>query len=419
MHWNQLLGAICTNIAKSLNIKIRQEYDETNIYKSLQFIVTSATKMNKKIILIFDEIEFISFNTAMDPHWKTEYIDFWQTLWALQSRNRNLSFIICGVNPSVIETDTVNGIQNPLFGIVQSEYMQGLNCEETKIMIKYLGKRMGLRFDYDAIDLLFQQYNGHPMLTRLACSQINNLLSNQRPITIELKMLNDYLDAINTELKYYFKHVVSEILQFYPDEYQLFEYLASGQIADFIEYSKISDFVNHLYSYGLVENDNNNRPQIKLPVAGEYVAMALAKKEGRKIAYKIIDNDKRETWVKLRCQSIINDIRQFELIINKDNKPKVFGENSFSEADKFYQIEAVKTPKDFDNFINICNRCFVESIEHYGNSQGYNNYLWTIIKSNYPNLFEALHRIKVYRNYYDHLVLNKTVSNCKCYYGNA
>lgn len=410
MHWNELLGAVCKNISKSLSIRINQNYDETSIYKSLQYVVTEAAKLNKKIILLFDEIEFISFNAPLDPHWKTEYIDFWQTLWALQSRNRNLSFVISGVNPSIIEIDTVNGIQNPLFGIVQSEYLQGLSEADTRIMIKYLGKRMGLKFNYESISFLFQQYNGHPMLTRLACSQISKLLSEERPVNITDKKIQSIIPEINSELKYYFKHVVSEIQQFYPDEYELFEIIACGHTADFLEFSQISEFVAHLYSYGLVANDDNNRPYIQLPVAGDYVAMCLAKKEGRKTKYKLIDSSKRESWVALRCQSIIRDIRQLEIMISKSNLPKLFGENSFPEADRFYQSKDVKSPSDFDTFINTCNRCFVESMENYGISKGNKNYFWDIIKKTYPDLFNTLHRIKVYRNYSDHLVLNKTVS---------
>ena len=57
---------------------------------------------------------------------------------------------------------------------------------------------------------------------------------------------------IDVEFAYYFKHVVSELQKFYPEEYEMFELLASGQTADFIELSAITEYTKHLYSYGLL-----------------------------------------------------------------------------------------------------------------------------------------------------------------------
>ena len=76
-------------------------------------------------------------------HWQTEFVSFWQTIWSVQSIHRNLVFIISGVNPTVTEVDTIKSIQNPLFGIVQAEYLQGLSADEARTMIRTIGKRMG------------------------------------------------------------------------------------------------------------------------------------------------------------------------------------------------------------------------------------------------------------------------------------
>ena len=218
-HWNELLGEICDNIAKRLKIRINRNYDEKNIIKSFRYVMKEASIRNKKVVIIFDEIEYISFKSPLDPHWKTEYIEFWQTMWSVQSLHRNLVFIISGVNASVTEVDMINGVQNPLFGIVQSEYLQGLSSEETHVMVRTLGKRMGLKFSYDTIEFLFNQYNGHPMLTRLACSYIGRQFSDDlRPVDIVLDIVQKMQEDIDIDLAYYFKHIVSEIQQFYPDE---------------------------------------------------------------------------------------------------------------------------------------------------------------------------------------------------------
>ena len=411
LHWNELLGEICDNIAKRLNIHIRKEYDERSIIKSFRYVVKTASDQNKKIVIMFDEIEYISFKSPLDPHWHTEFIDFWQTIWSVQSIHRNLVFILSGVNPSVIEVDTINNIQNPLFSIVQSEYLQGLEEEDARMMIHTLGKRMGLKFEHDTIKTLYEQYNGHPMLLRLACSYINRQYDGQnRPITITQEAVRNIQDGIDSDLAYYFKHIVSEIQQFYPEEYEMLEMLASGQVTDFIELSSIAEYTKHLYHYGLVAKDAYGKPYVKMPVAGRYVAMELAKKEKRTSLYRIIDSSQRAEWVNQRVQSIIRDIRQLETAIRSTKKAKLFGENSFPEAEKFAAITPVKSETDFMNFFNVCNRCFVESIENYGKSIGKSSYFWNEIRADYPVLHAVLHRIKVYRHSQDHLALNPTVA---------
>lgn len=411
LHWNELLGEICDNIAKRLNIRIRKIYDTQNIIKSFRYVMKEASDRNKKIVIMFDEIEYISFKAPMDEHWKTEFIDFWQTIWSVQSIHRNLVFILSGVNPSVTEIDMINGIQNPLFGIVQSEYLQGLSAEDARSMIRTLGKRMGLNFEHNAVTTLFNQYCGHPMLLRLACSYINRQYSiERRPLTITNQKIIEIQEDIDVELAYYFKHIVSEIQQFYPEEYEMFELLASGQTSDFIELATVAEFTKHLYSYGLIAKDENNKPFVNMPVAGRYVAMELARREKRTSLYKLIDTDKRSEWVKQRVQALIRDIRQLEMAIHSENKTKLFGENSFPEAEKFAAVTPVSTEEQFQYFFNVCYKCFVESIENYGKSIGKTNYFWNDIKNAYPNLFEVFHRIRVYRHSGDHLKLNPNVA---------
>ena len=138
--------------------------------------------------------------------------------------------------------------------------------------------------------------------------------------------------------------------------------------------------------------------------------MELAKKENRTSLYKVVEVNDRREWVTQRMRSIVRDIRQLEAAIRGANKDKLFGENSFPEAEKFAGITPISTDSEFETFFNVCNRCFVESIENYGKSIGKSNYFWNEIKTSYPTLHAVLHRIKVYRHSKDHLVLNQTVA---------
>ena len=410
LHWTQLLFEIYSNICERINIEVKQGLDVTTLSRNFTNAIRDAAKKNIRIILFFDEIEFISFTCPIDEHWKIEFVDFWQTIWSVQSARAqsNLSCIISGVNASVSEGEVrINGtkVQNPLMVILQSEYLTGLTVDDNNNMIRRLGKRMGLNFDHEATRFIFDQYGGHPMLTRLACSQIHmHFTDEDRPIQISKKQIEQLLPNINAELVYYFRDVISELQEFYPDEYEMFEMIASGQIVDFMEFSHYSDFTKHLYAYGLLEKGNNGLPSIKLPVAADYVAWELAKKEQRKSPYKLITSQNRAKWVKIRITKIIQDIRQLEIVIDQAGLPRVYGKQSIPEADKLSDIPVADTGPNYTSFINTMHKCLVESIENYGYySKKKSDYFWTDIQKAYPELFDALYRIKVYRNEQDHL----------------
>lgn len=347
-----------------------------------------------------------------DIHWHKEFVPFWQTLWAVQSQVRRLSNIIVGVNPKVVEMDTVDGVQNPMFGIIQPKYLKGFEIDELKGMLKFFGKRMGMTFDPDAQSYLLHRYGGHPLLIRMACSEVHKSLERSganRPITITTNALKTGEEQRDEELLFYCRHVVSELQRFYSDEYEMLEMLASGQTADVRDLSDEPEYTRHLRDYGLLSFDDFRRPTFEIPVVGEYVGRELARREKRQLVRKLAPESTRTEWVTRRAQTISRELRTLAKEIDKAALPKLFGDGDFPEAERFSNIKPATDVDSFVVFINICNRCFVESIERFGKKTGNSNYFWSTIKSTYPDLWQALQRIKVYRNNDLHLELNSTV----------
>jgi len=410
LRWFQLFEVICKEISKRFALPAPRSCDDISASKEFLRLVGGITR---PMLLVFDEIEYISPIALEDKHWRGDFIAFWQTFWACQSRHRTISAMIAGVNPSVVEIDSIDGIQNPLFGIVSYQYLTGLSNEETRSMIRTLGKRMGLKFDYTAVDYIHERYGGHPLLIRMACSTVGHMISEQgvnRPIDINSKMLEEDEQQRDSELMFYCRHVVSELRQFYPDEYEMLELLACGQIHDFIELSGYPEFTKHLSSYGLLGKDQYQRPVIKIPVVGRYVGLELARKEGRKTLFRVTPKKDRSSWLQKRKNSIVADLRLLECAVTKVVSPQIFGINSFPRADDFSKVNVVDTENDFKVFIDVCNKCFVESIENFGKSIGHPHYFWEKIKTAYPGLWHALHRIKIYRHEGAHLMLSKSAS---------
>ena len=411
LRWHELLRGIANDIAKGINTRFKVPADIRRFADKFTELL-GRIPSDRRVSIIFDEIEYISPFAIDDKHWEREYVPFWQTIWSAQSRQRHLSVIIAGVNPSVVEIDKIGGIQNPLFGIVSYKYLRGLGIDETRRMLKVLGRRMGLRFSEDAIHYVYSRYGGHPLLTRLACSLFHQRLvaeRQDRPVDVEPATLKCDETARDAELTFYCRHVVSEFRDFYPDEYEMFELLATGRVHDFVELSAHPEYVRHLQEYGLLGVEVNGLPKVSIPVVGRYVALEEARRMGRQSLIYIVPPQNRTVWLKRRTIAIIMDMGEIQRLATLNSRPSLFGPNSFPESHRFAQVSVASDENGFESFINCCNRCFVESIESFGAHINKPKYFWKEVASAFPALFDALHRIKVYRHNRMHIRLKPDV----------
>lgn len=411
LHWHELLEKVGDDIAGDLDTKFKAPPDTRRFAEKFTSLIGRVQESNR-VTLIFDEIEYISPFAVDDKHWCSEYVPFWQTIWAAQSLRRRVSVVIAGVNPSIVEIDRIEGVQNPLFGIVPYKYLRGLGLDETRRMLRVLGRRMGLNFPESAVEYIFQRYGGHPLLTRLACSFVHQRLaaaSTPRPVDVDIQLLRRDEAARDSELTFYCRHVVSELREFYPSEYEMLEMLSAGRTAEFLELSVFPEYVMHLKEYGLLGMDANQLPQVALPVVGRYVAQEEARVAGRRTVLRLVPPAERESWLALRTKATIDDFGEVQRLARILELPALFGPNSFPESHKFASLSVVATESEFESFINCCNRCFVESIEAFGAHQKKPKYFWEEVKNTYPALHQALQRIKVYRHNRMHLRLQPSV----------
>jgi hypothetical protein len=412
--WFELLEDIAEYISKKIENIPRFDFTERKASKSFVEVVRLAKDSGVKICLMFDEVEFISFISPKDVHWKEDYLEFWQTLWSSQSQFKCLSLILAGVNSSVVEMDLVDKVQNPLFGIVPNKYLNGFTLDESRTMLRKLGKRMGIIFDIPSCDAITNWYGGHPLLMRQACSTLNAFLSeqNSRPFSVTDQVFIGYKEQIDRELIFYSDHAISEIREFYPDEYFMFEMLAIGQELEFNELSSDTRYLKHLLSYQLIRRRADGIGfEINIPVIAQRVAHDSKTKNGRDLIYPLVAEINRKSWLKRRIDEVATDFSVLQKLTNASDKVKLFGSNSFPEGADLMGSAVVYSKSDFISFVNTLNRCFVESIERYGNDLSNKKYFWDEIKNEYSYLWPVLHRIKVYRNDADHLHLNQTTTD--------
>lgn len=215
----------------------------------------------KRILLLFDEIEHITFNISISEHWREngDFIKFWQVIRAyFQKYPEKLGYIIAGTNPMCIETVSINGYDNPMFNQISSDtYILPFDTQQTKDMINKLGGYMGLTFDDIVCAELTKEFGGHPFLIRHFCSVLNSFINEKtihKPARIT-KTLYENVKPIFVQ-KYsdtYCEMILSVLRTYYVEEYAILEKLALGDQKCITDKLKNS-IINHLLGYGIIEN---------------------------------------------------------------------------------------------------------------------------------------------------------------------
>lgn len=397
---DELVSYLNKEISKSSSVPLSRAAKENN-YETFSEVVRLATK-KKPLCLIFDEIEFISPVAKLDPHWHTDFIDLWQLIWSTQSVHTQLSFVIGGVNAGVCESPTYAGVQNPLFSIVNIEYLRGLDNESLARMVKYFGAQMGLTFSDDAIGVLLRHYGGHPLLTRLACSFVHQLQERAeaaRPLAVTGPYLSSVLQECDTQISAYCAHVVSELKEFYPVEYDVLMMASVGKRSEFMDYGREAEFTEHLLSYGVLEAKGTSLPSISLPVLRSFLAKEFARSSGGRIPREIVPPQRRSGWVEDTAVRIVRDLRAVLQELPR-NSSSPFAARGVPDLDIWNPVNAVSTASEFETFISRTYKVFYENIVRAMPAQA-DFEGW--FKTDWPALYDAVRRIKTYRDVTLHL----------------
>lgn len=273
--WNAALLYIVQELQskysiKKSDLKLLESYNDEKFVSDyfLEDIITIYKKNGKKsILLVFDEIENITFDTSLSDNWKSgkDFIKFWQVIRSTYQKYREnnvFTYLITGTNPRCIEKPTIDKIDNPIFTQFPPIYIPAFDFIQTKEMLDKLGGYIGLKFDDMCCAKLVEDFGGHPLLMRQMCSFMHRSIIEARPFLInktryESLKQNFYSDE-NGFLKY--AQMVLEVLEnWYPDEFQMLTWLSIGEIETFIGLAEVSpEYITHLLNYGIIEKSNND-----------------------------------------------------------------------------------------------------------------------------------------------------------------
>ena len=277
--WNTALHMVITELAQSLNLShklnLHPEEAYTEINASIRFSEDLkrifVAKNKQRLLLIFDEVENITFDLSLSSHWSQgkDFTLFWQAIRAVFQKNPNLfSFILAGVNPKAVETATIShkdpstvsnqSYDNPIYKFVTPIYLELFRVEEVKEMVSSIGNYMGLQFEEQVYTYLTDDFGGHPFLIRQACIAMHKSIAEPRPFTITRYYYSFERTHLNKTVQGYIQAILEILKSKYQDEYVLLEYLAQGDHKAFLSFVEPSrTIVEHLEGYGIITEDNN------------------------------------------------------------------------------------------------------------------------------------------------------------------
>lgn len=274
-------------------------------------------KQNGKhsILLIFDEIEHITFGTSASISWKTgdSFIKFWQVIRSSyqQLHKENIfTYLIAGTNPHCVEQSRIVQVDNPIFAQFNPTFIEPFTYEQTKEMVQRLGGYMGLEFPGTICSHLVEDFGGHPLLIRQMCSYLHRNISEARPFKIDKSLYNKVKEDFyksSSGFNKYADMVLDVLVTNYPDEYDMLTYLAIGDSESFNGFAKLdSAYTSHLLNYGIIsENVKHDGYMFKIEAIEEYL-----KKKNR---YQRLHLSQDEKWAEIseRRNRIEQKLRNF------------------------------------------------------------------------------------------------------------
>lgn len=181
--------------------------------------------------------------------------------------------LLCaGVDPSIFEQPLLDGRDNLIYKLVRLLWLSPMNRDEMAEMIRQLGKRTAVRFQgHEVVDKLYQEFGGHPLLTRKACSlAIEGRDPSELPFHLNVLRLDSALGRRGVaSVADQARDVFRSFREWFPDEAQVLSLIWSTDREDrelgqaFL--SELPDGLIHAKAYGIMFDDETPRIRALLP----------------------------------------------------------------------------------------------------------------------------------------------------------
>jgi hypothetical protein len=235
---------------------------DSDLSKLLNIIRTATIRPKPHLVILLDEVERL-LPTLLGKSGFSGFFDFFGYLRGVSQEHSDFVLIITGANAAISETAQFDRRDNPVFNFFKEVYLSPLELTECRLMMKELGRGMGIRFSGDAQARVYDLTGGHPFFARQLCSFMAEQYRD-RPLQIDQQMVEamvePYLDVRSGD----FQEIVERLDRDFPDELTICIFLAEaggqlpvetirGLLGD-----RLSGTIKHLTGYQIVAVDGSN-----------------------------------------------------------------------------------------------------------------------------------------------------------------
>lgn len=214
----------------------------------------------KRIILLFDEIDGLSFLKT--------FLHLWRMVYHERYHKDELKKYVVVITGSTDLIALTVGKTSP-FNIAEKLYLKDFFDEESERLIEEPLKQLNIKIEKKAKEKLMTQLSGHPQMLQHACSLLVETEADApgKPLTEQdvdhavkiLLVTNSSLDTLKQDLsrETLLKQLIKDVLdgkqkKYYP--YKEFSLTGAGAIIDRVTYCAIRNSVYEEFLSGLFEN---------------------------------------------------------------------------------------------------------------------------------------------------------------------
>lgn len=187
-------------------------------------------------------------------------------LRGLIQEGEQLVLLCAGVDPAMFEKPLFGNKDNLIYKLVRLVWLSPMSKDEMREMVSALARRMGIRVTKNSVfDRLFEEYGGHPLLTRKACSGASRLRPKEEiPWTLGNLQLEQSIDlkGIGSPSEQA-RDIVASFAEWFPEEFQVLELLFSDDPEDrelaLNVLSENPEAIRHAVTYGICNADGSSR----------------------------------------------------------------------------------------------------------------------------------------------------------------
>lgn len=237
------------------------DLDLATLERCINSALTAKRNRNMSLVLLIDEVENLfppDFRDRVPSRAENSIVNFFSRLRSLHQQNDRFAFLIAGITASILEVAEIYGNSNPLFQLATPHWLPPLSPEESKNLLKVIGKRQGMTWTDGACVSAYKESGGHAALLRKVASAVFNCQpdsdAKQDPVSAEdvLNAKSHYAHSVSTLAS----EIIDFNMKFYPDDFGVLEMINSG-IPYMQAKAEWPDSIQRLIALGLIAEDGN------------------------------------------------------------------------------------------------------------------------------------------------------------------